>query len=176
MTLVDETFDKDVSLHEMTIEQDSGVYRCISFKNPSSINYHFRLTTWPGHLAISGDMGDFMFCRLQDMFEFFRGPLSVGYWKEKCVAGETEEFDAHSWGDFLSDLLDQEYITKEQKEELSGLEPDNPYSLVEALDQAGVADAWEYGGALDAYTHQFLWCLRAIQWGIAKYDASKELS
>lgn len=173
MAFVEETFEKDTAKHAMTIEQDSGVYRCIAFKNPSTINYSFRLTTWPGHLAISGDMGDYMFCRLHDMFEFFRGGMSLAYWEEKCVAGETKEFDSSQWSSLLDDLLEQEYITKEQKEELAESEPGDPQSLVHALDHAGLGDSWEYGGALDVYTHQFLWCLKAIVWGIAQYDAKK---
>jgi hypothetical protein len=33
----------------------------------------FDVVTWPGHLSISGDMGCFVFTRVDDMFTFFRG-------------------------------------------------------------------------------------------------------
>lgn len=43
--------------------------------------------TWPGHLSITGDVGGYTFCRLRDMFEFFRGgQINPGYWGEKLVS------------------------------------------------------------------------------------------
>ncbi len=51
----------DVREHQMTIELDQGVHRSILFKRPRSSSYHFRLVTWPGHLAISGDCESFTF-------------------------------------------------------------------------------------------------------------------
>ncbi len=30
------------------------------------------LSAWPGHPAYAGDMGSFVFARLDDMFQFFR--------------------------------------------------------------------------------------------------------
>ena len=44
---------------------------------------------------VGGDIGDFVFRRLNDMFEFFRdddaGKLRInpGYWAEKCTAADT---------------------------------------------------------------------------------------
>jgi hypothetical protein len=53
----------------------------------------FDIVTWPGFLAYAGDMGSFVFTRLEDMFKFFRtdrnnGKLSInpGYWGEKLEA------------------------------------------------------------------------------------------
>ena len=54
----------------------------------------FELVTWPGSLAYSGDMGCFVFSRLEDMFEFFRTEYGEGqklrinpsYWGEKLEA------------------------------------------------------------------------------------------
>lgn len=94
--------------HEITIEQDDGVYRCILFKNPKSRAYHFRIVTWPGSLAITGDIGSFIFSRERDMFGFFASgsgsdwaamPLQINpaYWVEKAEAvdrrSKLDEFD-----------------------------------------------------------------------------------
>ena len=65
-------FLKDVAAHEMEILRDDGVYRHIRFKKPGTWCMHFDLVTWPGYLAYSGDMGCYVFSRLNDMFEFFR--------------------------------------------------------------------------------------------------------
>lgn len=84
--------------HELTIEHDDGVFRSLFCGQPSTSNYHFRIVTWPGHLAISGDIGTFVWSRTRDMFEFFATaddwagmPLKInaGYWAEKLQASDT---------------------------------------------------------------------------------------
>ena len=92
-------FLNDVAEHVMEIELDQGLHRSIKFARPGSSNRYFRLVTWPGHLCISGDMGDYVFCRLSDMFEFFRPrpeslkrsplPINLGYWAEKLQAEDS---------------------------------------------------------------------------------------
>ena len=76
----------------MTIEHDDGVHRCLYFGRPGTMNYHFRLTTWPGHICISGDIGTHVFSRLRDMFEFHASAddwasmpmkINASYWAEK---------------------------------------------------------------------------------------------
>lgn len=86
---------KAIAKHEVHIEHDEGVFRSILFKAPGTSNYHFRLVTWPGHLAISGDIGDFIFAREHDMFGWFATdhdwaamPLKINpvYWGQKVQA------------------------------------------------------------------------------------------
>ncbi len=92
-------FLKDVAEHQMHVLMDSGIYRHIRFKRPGTGCMHFDLITYPGHLVYSGDMGCYVFARLEDMFQFFRmdkndwnynrnGGLSInlGYWSEKLRA------------------------------------------------------------------------------------------
>ncbi|WP_129138827.1 hypothetical protein [Modicisalibacter coralii] len=87
-----ERFQRDVASHQMEVLHDDGLYRHLRFSRDGSSAYHFNITTWPGYLAITGDMGDFVFSRVQDMFAFFRdepGRLGInpGYWAEKIQAG-----------------------------------------------------------------------------------------
>jgi hypothetical protein len=84
-------FDQVVTEHEMTVLQDDGgVYRHLRFRHPGTVIYSFNLITWPGHLAIAGDCGAFMFARTHDMFEFFEastnGAINPHYWSEKLTA------------------------------------------------------------------------------------------
>lgn len=82
-------FEKDVASHEMTVQLAQGLHRHLTFKQPNTYHAHFHITTWPGYLCISGDMGCFVFARLRDMFEFFRGTqINPGYWSEKLQADE----------------------------------------------------------------------------------------
>lgn len=106
----EERFLKDVAEHIMVVVRDDGVHRHIRFQKPGTRCMHFDLITWPGHLCYTGDMGTYVFSRLEDMFEFFRtdrregGKLGInlGYWSEKLLAvdsngrrgGSATEFDA----------------------------------------------------------------------------------
>lgn len=87
-------FLRDVASHEMSVMLDDGTLRHICFRKPGTSAYHFNITTTPGHLMITGDMGAWTFRRLTDMFEFFRTAhrgdghlhINLGYWSEKLVA------------------------------------------------------------------------------------------
>ena len=120
----EQEFLKDVAKHQMHILRDDGVYRHIRFKRPDSGCMHFDLVTYPGYLVYSGDMGCFVFSRLNDMFEFFRmgkddwnynrnGGLSInlGYWSEKLQAvdgqrsgGSAKEFNPEKFAKVISDI------------------------------------------------------------------------
>jgi hypothetical protein len=72
--------------HQMTIIRDDGLYRHIRFKEPGTGIWWFDLVTWPGHLVVTGDIEDFHFARIDDMFQFFRKPpgyINASYWSEK---------------------------------------------------------------------------------------------
>lgn len=106
--LTEQEFLKEVEQHVMTVVHDIGVFRLVRFKRPDTICEHFDLITWPGHLCYSGDMGTYVFTRLQDMFEFFRAPdyhtastgkklhVNLGYWSEKLVAVDGNRTSAHA--------------------------------------------------------------------------------
>lgn len=92
-------FLKQVAGHEMHVLMDNGIYRHLRFKRPGTGCYHFDLITYPGHLVYSGDMGCYVFARLDDMFQFFRTDrehrhmrdgetlaINLGYWSEKLQA------------------------------------------------------------------------------------------
>ncbi len=73
LELTKKQFLHDIENHEMQIYKDDGIFRCITFKKENTSNQQFTITTFPNYLVITGDMGDFVFTRLEDMFNFFRG-------------------------------------------------------------------------------------------------------
>lgn len=84
-------FLKDVDQHVMfVIVDDHSTTRRIRFRRPDTMCMHFDLITWPGHLCYTGDMGTYVFSRLDDMFEFFRKEpgrsIDFRYWAEKLLA------------------------------------------------------------------------------------------
>lgn len=96
-----ESFLKDVAKHELTIVRDNGVHRHVRMKKPQSGDMYFDIVTYPHFLVYSGDMGCFVFSRIDDMFQFFRSGLreegklliNEGYWAEKLEA--TDRADGH---------------------------------------------------------------------------------
>lgn len=87
-------FLERVKNHTMEVIRDDGLYRHVRFSNNGSSIDRFDLVTWPWHLCYTGDMGTYVFCRTEDMFQFFRtrpkddGSIYIneGYWAEKLEA------------------------------------------------------------------------------------------
>ncbi len=118
-------FAKDTAHHEMTVLHEDGLYRHLRFKRPDRSEYWFELVTWPGALAISGDMGGYTFRRIEDMFAFFRQPrsdvINPHYWSEKLDGGRDS-----------AKAYDEDLFKRRVAEELAEAEDDCP----------GVTAAW----------------------------------
>jgi hypothetical protein len=203
MNDVKEQFNRATAEHEMIVVSDAGMSRQITFKKPNSFNNHFHITTWPGYLAITGDAGSYIFSRLPDMFEFFRGnEINPSYWGEKLQAvdrhGGYREFSEDRFHEAIKDDFEQwQYSDGDEEEEAaaklaawaalqeSDLSEDScPESAEDAISRAMAyecpvsggtfGDFWEHD--LQDHTFRFLWCCHAIQWAINKYDAAKALA
>lgn len=189
-------FLEDIAEHEITIKQDDGCFRHIIFRRPDSGTYRFNLTTWPGYLCISGDMGTYVFSRLSDMFDFFRRDeleINSGYWHEKLVSSCTrcgsEEYSENKFRKYVMEnfeyAAEQNGWDEEEKAERleevqdqvlcyaeDGLHEAMRAALEFKSDDWNLNDFWEY--SLEEYTHHFIWILYAIVWGIQKYDKHGE--
>lgn len=200
MKCTKEQFLKDVKDHKITVVKDDEVHRDIVFKRPESSTCMFRLTTWPGYLCISGDMGDYVFRRTFDMFDFFRSgklEISEGYWHEKCTSfsrfgNGAKEFSQEKFKDYVKrgfrehvksiiPTLNQRYIGKKIRDIWKDVNDhligcDNECDAMSALstfesDGLDFQDFWEVD--FKEYTYHYIWCLYAIVWGIQQYDALK---
>ena len=144
----EERFLMDVGSHVMEVLRDDGVYRHIRFKKPGTGCMHFDLVTWPGYLAYSGDMGCYVFSRLDDMFEFFRTDrryssgrlgINLGYWSEKlqAVDGNRDHASAKEFSeDKFKRVINEyrlEWVRKAAREHL--LSRDERRELWEAVDK-----------------------------------------
>ena len=198
-----EQFLKDVASHELTVNLDQGVFRDITIANPNSMAMHYNITTRPGYLMFTGDMGSFVFTRLADMFDFFRDKdgydINPGYWGEKLEAvdsrGGAKEFSSDlaketliehlqdhleglDSGRYEKDQSDAEEA-KEAIEHLIGLAEDDKHDFYETLRNWDADDA----GGLDMdcwwewdfndHTYHYIWACFAIVHAIKLYDAHK---
>lgn len=192
-------FDACTREHEMTVLRDDGVYRHLRFQKPGSWIYGYDLITWPGHLAISGDIGCYVFSRIEDMFDFFvdRGyGINPHYWGEKLRAPRGEDRakryshdvlcdhlrgwarvfaeDEDIYPDLLVGALDREFLDDPWGEWHTDSH-DSARRLLNAIehemDLADVfAHAWEWD--LREWEGGFLFCLWAIVRGIETYKAA----
>lgn len=113
----------DVADHAMEVIRDDGFHRHLRFKKPGTYCMHFDLITWPGYLCYTGDMGTFVFRRLDDMFSFFRIDrehmhlrdgltlhINPGYWGEKLEAIDRcdgyKSFSADKFKRIVNELVD----------------------------------------------------------------------
>ena len=188
-----EQFAKDVANHEMTILHEDGVYRHFTFGVPNSGIDRFNLTTFPGRLVFTGDRGDYVFERVEDMLTFFRngsGTINEDYWAEKCVASDRDgikKFSGERFKEVIRQHLEdmeadanliaavEEYLL-DATDELTDESAHREVSDFSLADEDGddhevFPDSYEYD--FTEYTHRFIWCLRAIVWGIAKYDEDR---
>lgn len=180
-------FAVDTKDHTLTVLHSDGLYRHLSFRGKNFM-YWFDIITWPGNLVLNGDMGSWHFSRLEDMFEFFTGPVNDSYWAEKLRAQDRnglERFSNNKFRavvqqqveEFLEDEPDPEYragLTKAVQEEILSQWVDDVHQAVEILDNFSYSgrsftDVWELGDLMTEYSPQFLWSLCAIPWGIGQY-------
>ena len=182
-------FLKNVKNHSLEKLKDDDVYRHLTFSNNSSFNQKFHITTWPGYLAFTGDMGDFLFSRLKDMFEFFRDDLSLGrinpsYWSEKVMAGKWRRFSLDKFRSNVLfdvrgqlDLGDDEEMPKDIMDDLYYLlTASDEYECVAQIrdfqhDKISFDDFWEHDNT--EYNYHYVWACYAIVWGISKYDNNR---
>lgn len=105
-----EFFKEETRDHKLTILHDNGVYRHLRVAQPGTAIFSWDIITWPGHLAIAGDIGDgFTFARLHDMFNFFTPyasdaeampQINPDYWREKlghAQRGVEKKYSPHSF-------------------------------------------------------------------------------
>lgn len=195
-----ESFLGDVALHEVTILHEDGLYRHIRFARPGTYCMHFDIVTWPGYLAYSGDMGDYVFSRVPDMLAFFRkdrpdGALNINlpYWSEKVQAQDKsdglKEYSPQIFRDRIKELT-EEWITERELDDTDAAEmrqevEDEVISRGQDYETLAYQSAmvFEYCGKhvftdfqevnLREYTYRFIWCCYALVWGIQQYDAAK---
>ena len=179
-----ERFLEDVSSHKLTVLKEDGVYRHLKFSD-GSFNMQFDIITWPGNLCYTGDMGSYLFTRVEDMFTFFRGDdlkINTGYWAEKCQASGTNDglsvYDQEEAVETIRDILKQESAHGEIVDEIEeNVIPcsEDEFSLRQAMSELEhdyediFCDFWEVD--LHVRPYRYIWCCYALVWAIALYDS-----
>ena len=200
MTEAHERFKSDISQsgkeHALEIVSENETMRYLVFKRPGSSVYRVNITTWPGYLCISGDMGCYVFSRLPDRFEFFRqmNPEMLDF---RYIAEKTEGvakccglecFSEEKVAELINGLYDQYAEENPESKDLDDLRAETDILINNITDEDSLREAMEddetarvldlyqavcEGPHLKEYTFHFQWCCHAIMHVIKLYDDLK---
>ena len=151
----------------------------------------FELVTWPGYLCYTGDMGAFVFSRIEDMFEFFRsdrGRINPDYWSEKVQATDRSD-GPREWSEEKFRSVIEYYLTERgdepaskelrqavEEEVLSRIDDGRheAYRAASEFEHNGFRfdDLWDHN--FEDFTYRFLWCCYALVWAIKQYDLAHQ--
>lgn len=187
-----EVFLKDVAEHAIKVLHADGIYRHVRFKKPGDSNFWFDLITWPGCLTIRGDMGTWVFSRVEDMFTFFRVDelkINPSYWAEKIQNGvhggqdTCKVFSAALFKEQVLNRLGNWDLSTEALEHVKFRLGTEVFTDEEGYfgEYEHYRKLWEFncnGVQFDCelpdgkhHNYHFVWCLYAIVWGIQQWDA-----
>lgn len=169
-------FFKTVKDHKLVVIKDDGVHRHLMLKQPGTMNCHFNLVTFPGYLCYTGDMGSFLFTRLEDMFEFFRTKneeymaemglklyTNHSYWSEKLVAsncsgrheGKATEFDEEKFKAVIIDDYLRRWIKSARED--GTLDKEERRELWEAVHDEIISQVDDYRDSIKTKVYEFSW-------------------
>jgi hypothetical protein len=184
-TRVSEEFPKAVANHTVRIIREDGLYRHYRCSDNNSFHYQFDIVTWPVWLAFTGDMGEYIFARTDDMLEFCgAGSASrdMNYLAEKCQASRSSA--KFGGGDSIREFV-AEHAAEIVRDRLMDDGDDEPKSverlgkinyLVDVVGNAGYeaeactacaeSDLMDSADlpVLTTWTYHFLWAAKAMAW------------
>lgn len=163
-TCTEAQFLHDMQHHTMEVLHDDGVYRHIEVSEPGTLNHRYEVVTWPDYLCICGDMGEYVFQRTNDMFNFFRmrdydickkpeNRLSINpyYWEEKLQSTDTRTghrmFDESAFRDRVEQMFSEYWDDYEYNEDID--ETDRRADCRDEIEQSVLR--WADDGEHEAY-------------------------
>lgn len=164
---------KNFANHKIEQRLNQGMFRSWRCKADGTWVRGFDITTTPGTIIVTGDIGELIVQRSDDMIAWARGSVhSIDYFAEKVPRSmETGEFCVEVAKEFLSELrsdlrdtgdLDEE--TKDKIAELRNiLDGDEVADFQTELYLSGLVDGCDMPN-LKNYTSNFLWCREAVIW------------
>jgi len=200
---IKENFIKDIKDHALTVVREDGLYRHIRCQRSDSWVYGFEIITWPGYLAYVGDMGDYVFKRIPDMFDFFgSNGINPSYWSEKVVAecyDKIREFSeeeyrkqVEKWRDNIVEDIETPYDGDEEDRAIEqnafiqavnnelldylvdSISEEECYRLLSEFKHNDIQCYDAWEWDFKTFTYRYIWALYAITWAIGQYNNIKK--
>lgn len=176
--------------HELTLEFGVGLFRHWRCAEPGTVVYAFNITTFPGRIVVTGDIGDLIVERVRDMIPWCRGSIdSISYFAEKVPHSIVKRvYDPDSACEWVEDELGRldesdEYHepgskwaeqNKKYREELRAAldHVDDEHEFIERCRDLSYPDWWD-GFCVNTWNSNFLWCREAIKKFLQLLDAGQ---
>jgi len=173
-----EMTDKAFADHAITERCRQGVFRSWRCKRTKSWVYGFDITTTPGFIFITGDIGDLIVEREYDMLPWCRSACeSIDYFAKKVPhAIPTTQFDEAKVLEWVAEELKNEELSDEDRELLEDAAEGGLDELGESEVYAILQPVWQDDPpSWREWTSNFLWCRDAIRWFVNHIDEPEVL-
>jgi hypothetical protein len=164
---VKEFAERAFSEHVIECKHNDGVYRHFDCGKPGGgSSYRFFITTFPGTLTVTGDIGDLMVQRVYDMFEWAPDSVrSFEYFAEKVVAGKVKVYDPELVMEEIESLREQ--ASEEDKKLINDLimyvDPSDMHYTAYHIYNSGLFNGCDFPN-FETWDSNFLWCREAVEW------------
>lgn len=174
--------------HELKLLCNQELFRSWHLSSPGTSVCYFDITTIPGSLFITGDIGDLILTRESDMISWARKAVgSIEYFASKVPNEiQTREYDPEVAKAWIYEMLQLDSLEDEgddvfqllgdsTREALLEIYRDqywdygNEYETMLAIHDSGVLDGCDIPN-LTNYTSNFLWCREALLFFFTKLD------
>ena len=157
--------------HAIETQLNDGVFRHFRCAKPGTGSYAFNITTFPGRLVVTGDIGTLVVERVRDMFEWAPNAVeSIDYFAQKVPSC----MPTREWDDAIAQAWLDEEISEATGDRLESLEmiavslEDGRQFFEIALFESGLVDGCEWPD-FKTYTADYLWCREAVRWFFRNY-------
>lgn len=156
---------------------DLGLYATWRCGRLNYGTYAFWITVFPGTLIVTGDVGELIVQRTNNMIAWSRSAVnSVGYFAEKVPHSiPTKEYSSEEF---------DEWIEQERDDATADEDSDRLQEIAELLDTIhdtsdshevyeAIYDSPLYGGEmprLTTWNSNFMWCRECVKWFLAHVD------
>lgn len=160
--------------HSIQTIHEDGIFRHYKCSTNGSLIFHFNVTTFPGRLVVTGDIGDLIAERCEDMFQWTPGALgSIDYFEEKIVAPRiNRSWDAdvtRAWIEEARVDFDDDDGISEKLDAVARCIDDGEQFVNQEIYESGLMDGCEFPD-LTIWDSRFLWCREALLWFFKKRE------
>lgn len=171
---VREMSDEAFSSHTITERARFGVFRSWRCKDPATWAYGFDITTIPGSLIITGDIGELVVSREYDMLPWCRGAVdSTDYFAEKVSRNvPTKEFSRDKLRAWIDDELRRDDLMLKHRTTLEEIRDWHLDDNGEDWFMRELEDLWASDDPPNwrDWKPGFLWQRDAVRWFVNNLD------
>ena len=164
---IEKLAEKAFAEHVITTALEDGLFRHYRCAKPGTGIYAFNITTIPGRLIVTGDIGTLVVERLNDMFEWAPSAVeSIDYFASKVPGNITvRAYDPEAANEFLAEEQTTEGTESDRARIAAELEEYTfcEHTFQSELYSSGLVDGCDWP-ELRQWTPTFLWCREAVRW------------